>query len=131
MRISDWSSDVCSSDLLVQLLEHVGGLVGGTALEADGLGHLLGLAGFQAGERIDVFGDDFLGRRVGDFLDVHAAFAGGDVATFRVGGSGNSGTVCSFWMLIGKKAGRERVGTYGVIAGVARHYKKTTICRSM
>src|SRR5690606_32199451 len=63
---------------LVQLLEHVGSLVGRTARQADGFRHLLGLLGLQAGERVDVFGDDFLGRRMGDFFDVHAAFARGD-----------------------------------------------------
>src|SRR5690606_30116132 len=74
---------------LVELLEHVSGLVGRTAGQADGFGDLFGLFGRQAGQRVDVFGDDFLGRRMRDFLDVHAAFAGSDDGDFLRGAVGD------------------------------------------
>ncbi|MNI27536.1 hypothetical protein D3C73_812740 [compost metagenome] len=63
---------------LIQLLEHVHGLGGGVGGQADRVGDLGGLLGGQAGQRVDVFGDDLLGSGVSHFLDVHAAFAGGD-----------------------------------------------------
>src|SRR3546814_19663825 len=50
MRISDWSSDVCSSDLRGQLLE----LLGGERMRAGDLrGHFAAMAGDDSGERVD------------------------------------------------------------------------------
>ncbi|MDT4839293.1 hypothetical protein FQZ97_730790 [compost metagenome] len=74
---------------LVELLEHVHGLGGGISGQADRIGDLGGLLGRQAGQRIDVFGDDFLGGGVGHFLDVHAAFAGGDERNLLGGAVGD------------------------------------------
>src|SRR3546814_5009353 len=73
MRISDWSSDVCSSDLQF---------------------------GRQAGQRVDVFGNDLFGRRMGDFFDVHAAFARSDDGDLLRGAE------------IGRASCRERVCQY-------------------
>src|SRR3546814_5988271 len=44
MRISDWSSDVCSSDLASAFANAVGAALGGLLLELDGLA---GLRGWQ------------------------------------------------------------------------------------
>ena len=42
------------------------------------LAELADLIGLQAGERMDELAEDFLRGFLGDFLDVHAAFGGGD-----------------------------------------------------
>src|SRR3546814_7342901 len=55
MRISDWSSDVCSSDLLLAELGHQRGLVFdqhdfAVVDDADAIGHLLGFLDVVRGE---------------------------------------------------------------------------------
>ena len=47
-------------------------------LEAEPEGELAALVGLQARRRVDVHAQDFLGRVLGDFFDVHAAGFGGD-----------------------------------------------------
>src|SRR5690606_7475723 len=105
---------------LVQLLEHVGGLVGGAVLQAHGFGHLLGLLGRQAGQRIDVFGDDLLGRRVGDFLDVHAALAGSDDGDLLRGAVGHQRHVV-FLLDVGAFLDVQAAHLLALGAGLVRH----------
>src|SRR3546814_4227603 len=64
MRISDWSSDVCSSDL--DLL----------AFQAELECQLATLEWLGANQWIDGGLEDFLRGIVSDFLDVHATFGG-------------------------------------------------------
>jgi hypothetical protein len=59
----------------VELLQDVDRLRGGVGRHADAVGDLLGLRVGQAVLGVGVDGDDLLGRGVGHFLDVHAAFA--------------------------------------------------------
>src|SRR3546814_5682848 len=122
MRISDWSSDVCSSDLLVvvdALQRHAVDL----DLKAGSLGgvepgqHLLELA--PAGDRLELRGIEGVER------DVDAAHAGGAqlggvfAELGGVGGQRELGKIAGFEMPaeaadqpqeeIGRASGRERV----------------------
>jgi hypothetical protein len=80
----------------VELLEHVGGLLAGCSGQADAGGDLQRLFLAQTGQRIDQFGDDFLGGAVRDLFDVHATFAGRDHGHFLGGAVGHQGHVVLF-----------------------------------
>src|SRR3546814_16094802 len=99
MRISDWSSDVCSSDLLQALqveqrIDHdlAGAVVGHLATTVDvqhrdvaGHQHVLGLAGLAEGEhRVVLAHPDLVGRRfsahVGETLHSATNRCGGPAA---------------------------------------------------
>jgi len=74
---------------LVELGEQVNRLVHRATAQTDGSGHLARLRFGDAGQRIDHFGDDFFGGGVGHFLDVHAAFAGGNQGDLLRGAVGD------------------------------------------
>src|SRR3546814_17966249 len=100
MRISDWSSDVCSSDLLA---DHGDGLAGAD-VEGDVVDHRLPLAG-----------DAERGGEVGDAQDRRGARHGG-------GGGGAHDSPLSFGE-IGRASWREKVGKYVEISVVAEALK--------
>src|SRR3546814_15102432 len=115
MRISDWSSDVCSSDLVLQA-GHEAGLV--AALQ-EGTVHLVRVA--EAGHLAELLG---LARRQGSRLADHPALV---VAVLRLarppgehaGGGHLPGEavevleVLRLAVQIGRASCRERVGQYG------------------
>src|SRR3546814_213265 len=74
MRISDWSSDVCSSDLFGEL--------GGLDLDEGGVGQFgqaardFGLAYTGGPYHEDVLGDDFVAQRLGHLLAAPAVAQG-------------------------------------------------------
>src|SRR3546814_11816211 len=88
MRISDWSSDVCSSDLfqnllmdhpqaahaigsgLIQQVNFTGSVAGGEAMEAAASGHFLGV-GLELGGKDPAYvrADADLGHAVEDLVD--------------------------------------------------------------
>jgi len=55
-----------------------------------------GLRSAQTVHRVDQFGDDFLGRAVCHFFNVHAAFAGRDERDLLAGTVGHQGHVVLF-----------------------------------
>ena len=63
---------------VVELGQHLGGLLGEVAGEPERGGDGAAVVRHQAGRRIDGDGLDLLGRVVGDRLDIHAALGRGD-----------------------------------------------------
>src|SRR3546814_12410406 len=101
MRISDWSSDVCSSDLVV---------------ECDAEGGEVGLVpGLHAA-------DEVLGRKAGLFRGQHDRRAMGVVGADEVHGA--AGQAARAHQKTGRASWRGRGGQYVEISGVADKLKK-------
>src|SRR5690606_22732952 len=78
---------------LIKLLENVYGLIDGLGRQFDLLGNLGGLLFGEASQRVDVLGNDFLGRGGSHFLDIHTAFAGSNESHFLGSAVGHDGNV--------------------------------------
>src|SRR3546814_1167399 len=95
MRISDWSSDVCSSDLLFEML---------SVLDAhDDRAFLLGLGAVEIGDAIDERED--MAVASGEALPSGKEF---ERLALRIGAAATIGVVEE----IGRASCRERVGQY-------------------
>ena len=77
-RIDLQQAHVLGDEGLVELGSSVRGLLGAGRPSDPAPWRASGRGAATAGGRIDGEGDDLLGGRVGDLLDVHAAFGGGD-----------------------------------------------------
>src|SRR5690606_7016874 len=77
----------------IELLAYVDELRHGVGRHGDALGQRVAVGLGEALQGVDLHGDDLLGRRMRDFLDVHAAFTGGDEGHFLRGAIGHDGQV--------------------------------------
>ena len=88
--------------------------------DADAGGELVGLGVGQAGRRVDEDLDDLLGRVVRDFLDVHAAFAGGHQRDLLRGAVGHHGDV-DLLLDVGAFLDQQAPHLLAFRAGLVRH----------